>query len=262
MRLIRTPPPSLLLAASRGPHKDSRIIGYEAAAWLYGFDGFPKLKPAFLIPHGSWRRGPHDHQRRHIDDIEFVEMDGLLVTSVRQTIGDLCVDHDLDRVERAVEYAIRTGLVTEDELREFAAQLAYWRHGTPNMCEVLARRAHGAPPTGSDLETRYLQVIRRGGIADPLRQVEMFSADGASLGFADFGWHGLRFLVEMDGFESHGTPDALNYDLTRQNAILRAGYDLRRFTHRHVERTPKYVIRETTSGLAVAMLSANYVSTS
>ncbi|HZN14140.1 MAG TPA: DUF559 domain-containing protein [Acidimicrobiales bacterium] len=253
MPLIRTPPPSLLLAASRGPAKDSRLIGYEAAAYLYGFDAFPTLTPAFIVPHGTWRRGPYDHQRRRIDDIEFVELEGLLITSVRQTLGDLCSVADLDLVERAVESALRSGLVDEPSLRDFAWLFAYWRHGTPGLLDVLDRRPIGAPPTGSDLETLYLQCVR-GHVPDPIRQQPVYKADGAWVANVDFSWWATRFVVETDGVEFHKTPEQVLYDTTRQNAIIDAGYNLRRFTHRHVTRVPAYVIRETQAGLARAAL--------
>lgn len=255
MRLIRTPPDSLLLAASRGPNRGSRIIGYEAAAWLYGMDGIPTLKPAFLVPHGTWRRGPYDHQRRRIDDIEIVELSGLLITSVRQTLGDLCahgVVESLDIVERAIESALRMGLVEELVLRDFAYLFAFSRHGTPALNQVLDRRPIGAPPTGSDLETRCLQILRGGGVPDPVRQFPVYTSAGDWVANADFGWWQVRFVVETDGVEYHKTPQQVLYDTTRQNAIIDAGYDLRRFTHHHVTRVPAYVVRETKLGLARA----------
>src|SRR5205814_5597313 len=101
-------PDSLMLAASG---RATRIVGYRAAAWLCGLDGIPTLQPEFAIRHGTRKRRPFDHQRRRIDDLEIVEIDGLLVTSVAQTLVDLCAVVDLDVVERAAESALRLGLV-------------------------------------------------------------------------------------------------------------------------------------------------------
>src|SRR5438309_7134077 len=74
--------PDRLLVAASG--RTTRIIDYRASAWLYGLDGVADLQPEFSVPHGAWRRGPFDHQRRRIDDLEIVAIEGELVASVSQ----------------------------------------------------------------------------------------------------------------------------------------------------------------------------------
>ena len=127
MTSARIIPDRLLLAAASG--RTTRIVGYRAAAWVYGLDAVPSLVPEFAVPHGTWRRRQCDHQRRRIDDLEIVEIDGVLVTSIRQTLADLCAVVDLDVVERAVESALRLDLVAELALRDFAALFTCSRHG-------------------------------------------------------------------------------------------------------------------------------------
>jgi very-short-patch-repair endonuclease len=247
----RTIPERLLVATSG---RTTRIIDYRASAWLYGLDGIPDLQPEFSVPHGAWRRGPYDHQRRRIDDLEIVEIDGLLVASVRQTLADMCAVVDLDIVERAVESALRRKLVDELALREFADTWALYRHGTPGLRQVLRRRRPGEPPTGSDLETQNLQVWRRDRrIPRPERQWPVFDDDGEFVASADFGFPPRLYVVEDDGLETHGkTKEQQQYDLNRQNRISDAGYDFRRFTHTDVTMRPAYVCRETLRGLNAA----------
>ena len=219
-------------------------MGYRAAAWLYGLDGIDELEPEFAVPHGVWHRGPYDHQRRRIDDLEIVEIDGVLVTSVRQTLVDMCAVVHLDIVERASESALRLGLTGELALRDFANLWAFSRHGAPGLREVLDRRPIGAPPTGSDLETRGLQVFRQGRVRAPERQWPVVDTGGEIVATADFG--------ETDGLETHKTREQQQYDTNRQNRITDAGYDLRRFTYDDVTRRPAYVCRETIRGLLAA----------
>ena len=250
MTLTRSIPDALLLAASG---RTTRIIGYRAAAWLYGLDGVPELRPEFAIRHGAWKRGPFDHQRRRIDDLQIVEINGLVVTSVAQTLVDLCAVVDLDTVERAAESALRLGLVEELALRDFAYVWAFYRRGLPGLHEVLNRRPTGAPPTGSDLETRCLQVFRRGGVRAPERQWPVISPDGDLVAIGDFGFPPSLFVVETDGLETHNTRE-LQYDLNRQNRLSDAGYDFRRFTYADVTLRPNYVCKETLRGLRGAPL--------
>jgi very-short-patch-repair endonuclease len=251
MNTTRALPDRLLVAASG---RTTRIVDYRAAAWLYGLDGVDELQPEFSVPHGAWRRGPFDHQRRRIDDLEIVEIDGVLVTSVSQTLVDLAAVVDLDIVERATESAFRCQLVEELALREFADRWAFHRHGVPGLREVLHRRRLGEPPTGSDLETQNLQVWRRDPrVPRPDRQWPVFDTDGEFVAFADFGFPPRLFVVEDDGLDAHGkTKEQQQYDLNRQNRISDAGYDFRRFTHADVIRRPNYVCRETLRGLTAA----------
>jgi len=251
MNGIRTIPERLLFAASG---RTTRVIADRAAAWLYGLDGVPELEPEFWIPHGSWRRGPHDHQRRRIDDLEIVEIQGLLVTSVRQTLADMCALVDLDIVERAAESALRRNLVDELALRDFADTWAMYRHGAPGLREVLRRRRPGEAPTGSDLETLNLQLWRKDRrVPRPERQWPVLDRDGEVVAIADFGFPPSLFVVEDDGPETHGKTKAQQqYDLNRQNRISDAGHDFRRFTHADVTRRPNYVCRETLLGLMAA----------
>jgi hypothetical protein len=114
----------------------------------------------------------------------------------------------------------------------------------------------GAPPTGSDLETQCLQVFRRGGIREPVRQFPVIGPDGEVAAVADFGFPPKLFVAETDGLETHGmTREQQQYDLNRQNRILDAGYGLRRFTYGDVTQRPRYVCRETERGLLVAQIA-------
>src|SRR3954470_21392554 len=158
--------------------KTPRIIGYRAAAWTYMLDGIDQLQLEYAIPHGARPRAPFDHQRRRIDDIAIADVDGVPITSVSQTLVDLCAVVDLDIVERAAESALRMELVDELQLRDFANLWAFARHGGPGLREVLDRRPIGARPTGSDLETRYLQTIRLEGIGPPERQWRVVDKNG------------------------------------------------------------------------------------
>jgi very-short-patch-repair endonuclease len=249
MITTRSIPDALLLAATG---RTTRIVGYRAAAWVYGLDAIPDLEPEFAVPHGVWRRGPFDHQRRRIDDVQIVEIDGVLVTSVGQTLVDLCAVVDPDIVERAAESALRLALVDELALRDFANLWASYRRGSPGLRDVLDRRPIGAPPTGSDLETCYLQVLRRGGLRAPERQWPVLDQDGSLVATCDFGFPPSRFVVETDGLETHKTREQQQYDTNRQNRINDAGYELRRFTYTDVLKRPGYVCRETRNGLLAA----------
>ena len=68
----------------------------------------------------------------------------------------------------------------------------------------------------------------------------------------DFAWPLWRFIVEVDGFGTHGDPVAHGNDLHRQNWISDIRISFRRFNHADVRYRPGYVSQETLRGLQEA----------
>lgn len=229
------------------------VLAVRGAAAFYGLDAIDGQCVEWIVPHGGPRpSSPLVHRRRRFEDIEVELRGGLLVTSPRQTLADLGAHVDLDILERATESALRLKLVTELALRDFAYIFLYKRHGGAALRAVLDRRPIGARPTDSDIETRLLQVYRHGNVRVPERQWAIYGADGTVIARVDCGFPPLAFGTEVDGFESHGTPEALQYDLNRQNAVEDTGFTLRRFTHNDVAYRRRYVCTETLRGMLLA----------
>jgi very-short-patch-repair endonuclease len=62
----------------------------------------------------------------------------------------------------------------------------------------------------------------------------------------------VRRFVECDGWETHGTPQALTADLERQNALVLAGWVPLRFSWRTVKDRPGLVATQITAALRAA----------
>ena len=67
----------------------------------------------------------------------------------------------------------------------------------------------------------------------------------------DFGWPTLGKGVEVDGLLAHTGAERLERDLERQNDLMEAGIELRRFTGRQVRRDPQAVVAEIRRFLAL-----------
>jgi putative AbiEi antitoxin of type IV toxin-antitoxin system len=241
--------PAAALVAAGLP--DPAVLSHRGAAANYELDGVAPGCLEWSIPHTRRTSMPGVHQRRRFKDLDVVERNGLLVTSLPQTLGDLGAVVGVDIVERAVESALRRALTTEEELHAFAAHRHCHRQGGPTLRAALARRPRGAKPTGSDVETICLQVYRAGGVPNPTRQFEIWDGD-LFVGAVDFHFWPVRFGTEVDGLDSHGSQNAFQYDLNRANRIGDMGHLLRRFTYWDVVRRPTYVCRETLRGLQLA----------
>jgi hypothetical protein len=232
----------LLVAQLRlGP---DALVSHRAAAWLHGLDGIER--PLVELSTANWRDVPGAivHERTRTAELGWQWMGPLAVTDVLHTLGDLGAVAGADVVERALESALRRRLVAEVELRRFARPWD-WRgcRGMGVLQMVLDRRPTNAPPTGSDAETVCLQAVRAAGEPEPVRQHEVFDVEGRLVGLVDFAYPEILLGWEVDGFETHGTPSAMQYDLTRQNRIVAAGYEILRFTAADVYRRPVQVAR-------------------
>jgi hypothetical protein len=234
--------------AAVSPHA---LLGYRGACTFYGLDGVRSTPLEWCVPHGCCPSSPLVHQRRRYDELDVTVIDGLAITTVPQTLVDIATVEHPDIVERAVESAIRLKLVTDAELRAFVALRAISRHGGRRLRAVLKLRPVGSRPTGSDDETICLQVYRRRGVPTPVRQYELV-LDGVVVAYVDFAWPLWKFIVEIDGFDTHGDPIAHGNDLHRQNWISDIRITFRRFNHADVRYRPAYLCQETMRGLQEA----------
>jgi very-short-patch-repair endonuclease len=206
---------------------EDAVISHRSAAVIHRLDGCRPGPIDVSVPH--WRRlsGPSVYRVRSLRE-EHVELTarGLRVSTIPKTLAELGAVSDADVVERALESALRTGQTSEAQVDQIARQLqGPGRRGPAIALEVLGRRRPGAPATGSDLETCFLQLTRLAGLPDPLRQFEL--RVGRSTIRLDFAWPPCRLAVETDGAETHATPEALVADLRRQNQIMFGWFILR-----------------------------------
>lgn len=220
------------------------LVSHRSAAWLYGLDGIERPVVELSVAHWRDLPGAIVHERTRMAELGTATVGPFIVTDPLYTLGDLGAVADAGIVERAVESALRRGLVDERELRAFARPWD-WRgcRGMGVLQAVLDLRPTNAPTTESDAETVCLQILRDAGEPDPVRQYEVLDAAGNLVGRVDFAYPPIRLGWEIDGFGTHGTPDALQYDLNRQNRIVATGFELLRFTAADVYRRPHYVVR-------------------
>ncbi|HTW09279.1 MAG TPA: DUF559 domain-containing protein [Acidimicrobiales bacterium] len=194
----------------------------RSAAVLWGFDGFgayPLRADAAPIElaTGVGRPVHGSVHRVRPFDAELPVIDTLPVTSVTRTLLDLGQVVSRDILERSLEWALRKGHLTVGVLAATLRQ-ASRRPGTHALRDLLAERPEDLPPTESDAETLFVQVVRRSGLPPPERQFLVPTRDGKYR--IDFAWPPARLAVEVDGAETHASPNALAYDLRRQNALL------------------------------------------
>lgn len=195
---------STLLAAS-----------HRVAAAIWGWDGFDRLPrpllrdPEIVTPWTS-RHTLRAHRRRDLGRADLVTRSPFRVTSPVWTLGTLgeVAIVDQDRLEQAVECALRQKHVTEADLWRWVA--THTGPAAELLQAVLRLRGRGTPATGSLLETLALQrVLRPHGIDVLGRQVDVWVGD-QWLCRPDFLLDGWTFL-ELDG-SRHRDPHRVGRD--------------------------------------------------
>ena len=211
------------------------VIWRRSASRLWGLDGLDRSEAIEVAVGPGGRRGdPRVSRLRR--KLEVTVERGLAVTTVGRTLLDLGPAVGPDVLEWALEDGLRRQAVDLTFLRRLAAQNP--RCGGV-LRAVLARRPAGAPPTESEAETRFVQLVRRAGLPDPARQFPVIARGRPAR--LDFAWPRRALAAEVDGARFHGD-DALGRDLRRQNSLILAGWCILRFTWWDVSRYGDQVI--------------------
>jgi hypothetical protein len=211
------------------------LLSHFSAAWLWGLIKASPIPIHVTAPSSRSRRPPivlHYSRILTLGDRDLEE--GIPVTAVPRTL--------LDCAARAHPGHLRRMLKRAEELKLFdlgpVEALLGKTRGHPGNGPLRRALALYRPPrfTRSGLERYFLSLIEDAGFPRP---VTAFNEAGYEL---DVYWPELRFAVELDVFETHGTRESFEEDRLRQEDLKLAGVELTRVTGRRLEREPKRVV--------------------
>jgi very-short-patch-repair endonuclease len=168
------------------------------------------------------RPGIDLHCVRRLDPEDVTELERIPVTTVGRTLVDLCAVETDRRVEKALDQAYVLRLLSPGELEDALARTAGRKTG-PLRRAMAAERA-AAALTRSELEERFLALVRRGGLPEPEVNARLHGYE------VDFLWREQRRVVEVDGYAFHSTPQALARDRRKDIDLELAGFPVTRFT--------------------------------
>lgn len=212
------------------------VLSHRSAARVQRFDGVGRCLPELTVCHGRSHPGWVLHRGLFVPDDGVT--DGLRHTLPLRTVRDCSSVLCEDDLECLVESALRAERVTLAELAGLLDE-PRWK-GRRTLERVLARRPPGAAPTASELETRFLQVLR-GVVPEPERRY-LVRHEGRVVAELDDAWPEALLFAELDGTVVHGAGPALYRDRQRQNEVVRRlGWRPLRFTHDDVTRWPRQV---------------------
>jgi predicted transcriptional regulator of viral defense system len=161
---------------------------------------------------------------------EVTTHDGIPVTTVSRTLIDLAGSSTLERAIREAEFHRLFDLGDLERL--------LMRHrnatGTRRLREVVRLAAEERNRTRSDLEDRFLELARRAKLPPPDVNATVELPVGTIE--ADMVWRDRRLIVELDGWQGHGTRRAFEEDRQRDLALAAEGWTAVRVTWRGLAR--------------------------
>ena len=203
------------------------VASHRAAAWLWGLNGpfsghvegtIPRRKAPDL-------RAATIHCSSDLIPDDVTAIDGIPVTKPARTLVDLGAVSPRWDVDAAINTALARRLVTIEGLWMMLARVARkGRSGAGVLRECLEWRS--AVPD-SVLEALFLQVVRDHDLPKPVLQYPV-TVNGRQYRI-DAAYPEVMLAIELDGADTHISPDALQRDLRRQNDLVEAGFSFLRF---------------------------------
>jgi very-short-patch-repair endonuclease len=221
-------------------HGDHTVVSMRAAAALHGFEGFPRspVEVTVLRRSGGVRSRWRVHTTLALPLIDRTVVDGFPCTSASRTIIDLAASASARELERSIDSAVRDGSTSPVFLqRRLSSLRGSGRAGVRTLDRLL-------PDSGgeSDLERRFLQLVRRAGLPRPVCQQRFVLGDG-TIARVDFAFPPTTVLVEVNGRLGHVSDVERAKDAHRRNELQAAGFVVLEFTDRQVRQEPELVLR-------------------
>jgi very-short-patch-repair endonuclease len=221
------------------------LLSHHSAATIWGLRPGTARPIHVTVPrghHGTRPEGVEVH-RTILPTERRIYLD-LPITSPARAVLDIAAGLPDRDVEHIVEEGLRrripgarrvTPLLTEADLAEVVARAG--RHpGAGRLKRVLATRR--GTLTESVAQRRLLDLIRDSDLPMPLTERPLLSYR------VDLLWPELRLVVEVDGYQFHGTRGAFEDDRRRDARLQAAGYVVIRFTARQIEHHPLAVLAQ------------------
>ena len=209
-------------------YSSSRLWGYTGLA-----DG--PIELTTLLGRQVRLAGIRAHRSRTLHEHDLRVVDGTPTLSAARTIVDLSARLTEAALERMVDDGLRRRVLTIGELRSVARRLPTIAPGrSPKTIEsILHRRLADLGPTGSDLESRILDLIVGAGFPRPVLQHRV-TVEGRTY-FVDLAYPEQRLAIEVDGYAFHSDRTTFDRDRRRQNDLVNAGWIVLRFTSRSTD---------------------------
>jgi very-short-patch-repair endonuclease len=211
------------------------MLSHSAAAWMWGLLAqLPSPIDVTVTGHDRRHAGIRVHRSRTIRARDTREREQLRLTGVPRTLLDLVATGSRRRADGLVDRAERLGLLDVAAVDDLLARSRGAR-GTARLRTAMDLYRDVAM-TRSMLESRFLDLVLRAGLPRPSMNYYVAGME------VDAYWEQEQFVVELDGYETHGSRRSFERDRVRQETLALAGIASIRITARRLDREPKRIV--------------------
>ena len=211
---------------------DGARLGRRSAAALYGMRPASPARVEVIVPRRRRKRTGIRFLEATLQPDEVTVLRGIPVTDPARTLLDLAAVLRPHQLEHAINETEHRRLVSELSLEALLARYPR-RKGTVALRAILERRAIGRTRTRNDLEAALIAVVDEHGLPRPATNQMIELPTGWAEG--DAVWFDQRLVVELDGYETHGTRHAFEDDRARDRELQAQGWRTARITSRQLE---------------------------
>lgn len=212
------------------------VASHLSAAYLWDL---PRYKPEVMHVTAPTRRRAKRLFVVHFSSILAEEdrtvREGLPVTALPRTLLDLAIRSRPDQMDGYLERAEERDLLDLRAIEDLLARAGGHR-GRGRLARALAIYSPDPSFTRSKFERRFRRLVEAAGLPAPSMN---FNVAGFEL---DAYWPDLRFAVELDLFETHGSRAAFERDHVRHEELKPLGLEMIRITAPRLKREPRQVI--------------------
>jgi hypothetical protein len=206
--------------------RNSGALSHLTAAAIHGYYDCQPLN----IDITTSRRITGDGLRIHRSPLgmdDTARIGCLVVTSAARTIVDLASVLDEGRLEACIEQAFhQRDLLPMDLKRKLDEMGRAGRKGAGKLNRLLEMRDPATIPAESILETTLARVLRRAGLPEPERQLEVFD-DNGFITRLDFAYPAARLAIPVDSFKWHARRGTWEKDVSQRNRLVSARWRVR-----------------------------------
>lgn len=226
-----------VLAAEPEERAPWRVVAsHTSAAYLWGLLRYPPDTIHVTAP--TRRRAKRDfvvHFSSILAEEDRTTRDGMPVMVLSRTLLDLAIRARPERMDGYLERAEDRELLDVRAVEDLLARAGGHRGRGP-LGRALALYSPDPAFTRSKFEARFRRLVIAAGIPSPSMNFYVAQYE------LDAYWPDLRFAVELDLFETHGTRAAFERDRRRQEELKLLGIEMIRITAPRLRREPEAVI--------------------
>ena len=214
------------------------VLSHRSAGAMWELLSTRQRRADVTVPGTSRVSRPriHVHRTRDLPAVEITSVDGVPITSVARTIGDLASVLGRRSLERVIEQAYRSALLDLVAVRQVISRHPS-RRGV-GLLRTLIDEYSAPPLTRSELEKLFLELVAAAGLPAPLVNHRVAGCE------VDVFWPQWRLVVELDSRAFHSDPRMFESDPIRDARLQRARCRVLRVTWRRLTRQPRALLAD------------------